>query len=75
MFKDFLGLSFILFLGFLAVMIPVNFINKYQCDNYQDITSITTRWVAFDACYIKTDKGWQRWDEYKARVTANNLKD
>ena len=60
MFKDFLFFSFIMFLFFWVVMIPLNFINKYQCENYQDVTSITTRWETFDDCYIKTDKGWQR---------------
>ena len=52
-----------------------NTAGAYTCKNYQDVTGIQTKWVTIDACYIKTDNGWQRWDEYKARNTASNLKD
>lgn len=68
------------FCQYLAVILVVvlgigNFGGSYTCKNYQDVTGITTKWVAVDACYVKTSKGWQRWDEYKARGTASSLKD
>ena len=68
------------FLVFMVVLIVVvcgigNTAGAYACKNYQDVTGITTKWVTLDACYVKTQKGWQRWDEYKVRNTASNLKD
>lgn len=44
---------------------------QYQCENYTRATGKETRYLRFDSCYIKTDSGWQRWDEYKARATAS----
>ena len=44
---------------------------NYQCNNYQQLTGKTTRHVRLDACYIKTEKGFQRWDEYKIRAAAS----
>lgn len=44
---------------------------RYQCSNYQEITGRETKWATMDSCYIKTDAGFQRWDEYKARAVAS----
>ena len=32
----------------------------YRCDNYERITGTPTQWASFDACYIKTARGWER---------------
>ena len=58
-----------LLFGGLAVM--VNVYIEHQCNNYQQIAGRETKYASFDACYIKTDSGWQRWDEYKARAIAS----
>lgn len=47
------------------------FYGRYQCGFYGEMTGKETKWHALDACYIKTDAGWQRWDEYKARAIAS----
>lgn len=44
---------------------------RYQCGNYEKTTGKQTKYIFADACYIKTDDGWQRWDEYKARAIAS----
>ena len=72
--------DFFAFCFFMVVLVVIvcglgNIDGSYTCKNYQDVTGITTKWITVDACYIKTEKGWQRWDEYKARGTASNLKD
>ncbi len=72
--------DFFAFCFFMVVLVVVscvlgNISGAYTCNNYQDMTGITTKWVAVDACYVKTEKGWQRWDEYKARAIASELKD
>lgn len=48
-----------------------HYYGKYQCANYATITGKETRWVAFDACYIQAEAGWERWDEYKLRAAAS----
>lgn len=45
--------------------------SRNSCSNYQENTGKPTKWEFADACYIKTESGWQRWDEYKARATTN----
>ena len=72
MFKDFMVLMVILIIIVCGIG---NTAGVYTCKNYQDVTGITARWVTLDACYVKTQEGWQRWDEYKVRNTASSLKD
>jgi hypothetical protein len=48
-----------------------HFYGQYQCANFSQITGKETRFAAFDICYIKTEEGWQRWDEYKLRAAAS----
>lgn len=48
-----------------------NFYGGYQCGNYAAITGKETKWLAFDSCYVKTERGWQKWDEYTARAIAS----
>ena len=75
MLNDFFAFCFLLFVLIVIACGIGNIAGVYTCKNYQDVTGITTKWVTVDSCYIKTEKGWQRWDEYKARGTASNLKD
>lgn len=56
---------------FFAIAILSNAYTEYQCNNYQQVAGKETKYAAFDACYVKTDGGWQRWDEYKARAIAS----
>ena len=69
--KYILGFVFIL-MAFVAVSaIGTNAYMKYQCKNYARITGKETRYAEFDICYVETDRGFQRWDEYKARAVAS----
>ena len=61
-----------LFLGLMASFATIaNGYGAYQCNNYAKITGKETRWAMFDACYIKTKQGFQRYDEYKMRAITN----
>jgi hypothetical protein len=54
-----------------GVLFAGNAAGAYQCNNYAELTGKETRWVTLDTCYIKTERGWQRWDEYIARGIAS----
>ena len=54
-----------------GIMILGNVHGQYTCDTYQEITGKPTKYVNFDVCYIKTEAGWMRYPEYKARWTAH----
>lgn len=71
--KELLGLFLFLFFSLSGLLLMANSVIKHQCNNYQKITGIETKVATLDSCYIKTDEGWQRWDEYKARATASEL--
>ena len=60
---------------FVLICILGNEWHRYSCKQYAAITTKETKYSNFDACYVKTENGFQRWDEYTARATANNLKD
>jgi hypothetical protein len=60
------------FVGTLFVL--GNFYSEYQCSAYQKITGVETRYSQFDVCYVNTKSGWQRWDEYKARIIASEVR-
>ncbi len=66
-------MGFIIPVGALAAVILVllNFYGQYQCENYKTITGKNTKYARFDICYIETETGFQRWDEYKARSVAS----
>lgn len=61
--------------AFAMVVVPLVFMEnayqRYQCDNYAKITDKETFYANFDECYVKTNSGFQRWDEYKARIIAS----
>ena len=52
-------------------ILGANLLSSYQCNNYQRVTGVQTKYVALDTCYVHTAKGWQRWDEYKTRAIAS----
>lgn len=60
---------------FVFVALPVawaaNKHGEYQCENYAEISGNESRYAAFDTCYVKTNDGWQRWDEYLSRSVAS----
>ena len=49
----------------------LNMYSQYQCSNFGETTGQETKYMPFDACYVNTAAGWQRWDEYIARATAS----
>lgn len=62
-----------LILGAMAVagMLICDAISRYSCNNYENVSGVETRYITFDTCYINTERGWQRWDEYKVRAFTN----
>jgi hypothetical protein len=39
--------------------------SEWSCDNYQKITGLESRFIAFDACYVKNEDGrFIRYDAY-----------
>ena len=70
--KIFIAVILMFLMGiFSLLIIPSEIYGRYVCSNYEDMTGKQTNWVAFDSCYVLTDDGFQRWDEYKSRVTAS----
>ena len=56
---------------FTGLGVVVNSHERYTCDNYKEITGKNTKHASFDSCYVETDEGYQRWDEYMLRSTAS----
>lgn len=54
-----------------GVALICNSIGSYSCSNYEEITGKATKWVTLDSCYIKTEGGWQPWEEYEVRIIAS----
>lgn len=54
-----------------GLMLGANYWGSYQCENYEKVTGKATKWVFMDECYVQTNVGWQRWDEYKDRAIAS----
>ena len=57
--------------GSIAISLVLNCLESHQCSNYERMTGKQTKWLTLDACYVQTDAGWQRWDEYKIRNIAS----
>ena len=49
-----------------------NEFERYQCNQYSKITGKQTVYSNFDVCYVMTESGLQRWDEYKIRYIARD---
>jgi len=75
--KDLLIVACITIAVLLAVFAPIAALIEFSewraCANYQAMTGKATKRITLDACYVQTDSGWQRWDEYKARAVASRL--
>lgn len=54
-----------------GLMLGANYWESYKCGNYEEVTGKATKWIFMDECYVQTDAGWQRWDEYKDRAIAS----
>ena len=54
---------------------PVIYFGQRSCNNYKEMTGKNTEYKYFDSCYVETENGWQKWDEYLAKQTANGLID
>ena len=68
------GLCFA-FAAIFGIVFFANEVSKYQCESYSKITAKETKYNNWDICYIKTQEGWQRWDEYKYRsISSEGLK-
>lgn len=68
--------TFGIFIGITAVIsAPIVVIadtgSRYKCSNYEKTTGKETKYLTLDSCYVKTQAGWQRWDEYTARSIAS----
>jgi hypothetical protein len=48
-----------------------NSYSRYQCSQYEKLTGIPTTYSNWDICYVETESGLQRWDEYKMRVITH----
>lgn len=71
-FFEILGCVVLVMLALFTVLATgFNADGSYQCSNYQDVTGKETKYFWFDSCYINTASGWQRYDEYKARIIAS----
>lgn len=54
--------------GFIGAILGIsNAYGSYQCKNFHEITGKETRYATLDICYVNTDSGWMRWDEYIKR--------
>lgn len=73
--RDFIEFFAMLFLAigllFGGIMLGANYWASYKCGNYEKATGKATKWIFMDDCYVQTDAGWQRWDEYKDRAIAS----
>ena len=69
--KSAIGFIATIIVGLLIVFLGGNEYVRYQCNNFQRITGKTVRYAQFDACYVETPTGFQRWDEYKLRSAAS----
>lgn len=54
-----------------GIVLASDLSNRYSCNNYEKVGGVETRYVTLDTCYINTERGWQRWDEYKVRAFTN----
>lgn len=74
-FEDIIGFVVVVLLvlgiPFVALVLIGNEAERNACANYQKTTGKETRFFNFDQCYIKTEDGFQRWDEYKVRAAAS----
>ena len=57
--------------GIMITLGAANYWASYKCGNYEKVTGKATKWIFMDDCYVQTDAGWQRWDEYKDRAIAS----
>ncbi len=55
----------------ILALVPVVAVKAYQCGHYETMSGKQTSFEWFDGCYVKTDSGWQRWQEYKFRAAAS----
>ena len=59
-----------------AICFWINKYETYACNNYEIVTGTETKYSSFDACYVKTPDGWNRWSEYVSRKSSEfGLKD
>ena len=72
MFRDLLGIFSIFVIGVFVILLIGHLYSDYVCSNYEVITGIETKHVVMDTCYLNTENGWQRYDEYIARVTTKD---
>ena len=47
---------------------------EYQCESYERLTGKRTKYNKFDICYVENNGAFERWDAYKMKVAAENLK-
>ena len=67
----FATLLLVIGLLFGGIMLGANYWESYKCGNYEKVTGKATKWIFMDECYVQTNAGWQRWDEYKDRAIAS----
>lgn len=40
----------------------INTYEEWVCNNYEEVTSVETKFIAFDGCYAKEQNGWVKRD-------------
>jgi len=55
-----------------ALLVGVNKYEAYQCSQYEVMTGTETKYSPYDSCYVKTVGGWNQWEEYITRKSAES---
>ena len=69
--RDYLKMFLVLGIVALAFMALIFVYGEYTCNNYEALTGTETKHVPWDACYVKVEGRFMRWDEYKAYIVAS----
>ena len=45
------------------LVVGINALESWRCDNYQEVTGRESRYIDYDSCYVKNDHSkWVRYD-------------
>jgi len=61
--KDFFIMAAFVLIVLGARLVLFNSYVDWQCSNYQEITGNETKYIDFDACYVKQGADWVRYDD------------
>ena len=66
-------IAYLIVLTFIIVSVAYLFV-EISCSSYSEVTGKETK-TKILSCYVKHDNKFMRWDEYKAYITANGIKE